>query len=90
MLETLLVSGGTWGVQSNTVSDNPTSDADNQQERLLSILSLSELSSYLTGFADGEGSFNISFRKRRDYRLSWKVSACFNISQRENTLNKIY
>jgi hypothetical protein len=38
---------------------------------------------YLAGFADGEGSFNVSFRTRDDYRLPWKVSLCFNISQRD-------
>lgn len=41
---------------------------------------------YIAGFADGEGSFNISFRKRKDYRLPWKVSACFNISQKEERI----
>src|SRR5688572_11583230 len=39
---------------------------------------------YLAGFADGEGSFNVSFRPRGDYRMPWKVSLCFNISQRES------
>lgn len=38
---------------------------------------------YLAGFADGEGSFNISFRKRKDYVLPWKISLCFNVSQRD-------
>ena len=38
---------------------------------------------YLAGFADGEGSFNVSFRPRDDYRAPWKVSLCFNISQRD-------
>ena len=38
---------------------------------------------YLAGFADGEGSFNVSFRPRDDYKLPWKVSLCFNISQRD-------
>lgn len=38
---------------------------------------------YLAGFADGEGSFNVSFRPREDYKLPWKVSLCFNISQRD-------
>ena len=59
--------------------------ADNQQERLLQ-LSESELGSYLAGFADGEGSFNISFRKRSDYREPWKISACFNVSQKEKPI----
>ena len=38
---------------------------------------------YLAGFVDGEGSFNVSFRPRNDYKLPWKVSLCFNISQRD-------
>jgi len=38
---------------------------------------------YLAGFADGEGSFNVSFRKREDYNTKWKISLCFNISQKD-------
>ena len=41
---------------------------------------------YITGFADGEGSFNTSFRKRDDFLLGWKVSPVFNISQKEKTI----
>ena len=41
---------------------------------------------YLAGFADGEGSFNVSFRPRSDYQIPWKVSLCFNISQRDPTI----
>ncbi len=41
---------------------------------------------YLAGFADGEGSFNVSFRPRADYRIPWKVSLCFNISQRDEVI----
>ena len=41
---------------------------------------------YLAGFADGEGSFNVSFRPRSDYRAPWKVSLCFNISQRDEVI----
>ena len=43
----------------------------------------SEIGWYLAGFADGEGSFNVSFRPREDYQCPWKVSLCFNISQRD-------
>ncbi len=42
-----------------------------------------EIGWYLAGFADGEGSFNVSFRPRPDYRMPWKVSLCFNVSQRD-------
>ena len=41
---------------------------------------------YLAGFADGEGSFNVSFRPRDDYKIPWKISLCFNISQREKLI----
>ena len=41
---------------------------------------------YLAGFADGEGSFNVSFRDRKDYRSPWKVSLCFNVSQRDRVI----
>jgi len=46
----------------------------------------SDIGHYLAGFADGEGSFNISFRPRGDYRTPWKVSLCFNISQRDEVI----
>jgi hypothetical protein len=45
---------------------------------------------YLAGFADGEGSFNVSFRKRDDYGFPWKVSLCFNISQRDSVILALY
>ncbi len=41
---------------------------------------------YLSGFADGEGSFNLSFTKRKDYRLRWKPDLSFNISQKDSTI----
>src|SRR5262249_23251692 len=44
----------------------------------------------LAGFADGEGSFNVSFRPREDYTLPWKVSLCFNISQRDPVVLTLY
>jgi hypothetical protein len=41
---------------------------------------------YFAGFVDGEGSFHISFRRRKDYKQPWKVSLCMNISQKDRTL----
>lgn len=41
---------------------------------------------YLAGFADGEGSFMVVVRKREDYKLSWKISVCFNISQKDKVI----
>ncbi len=45
---------------------------------------------YLAGFADGEGSFNVSFRPRSDDRYPWKVSLCFNISQRDRVILALF
>jgi LAGLIDADG endonuclease len=65
------------------------SGADNQQERLQCIPD--GLGYYLSGFADGEGSFNISVVKRKlDYKYGWKIVASFNISQRESTIPLLF
>jgi hypothetical protein len=45
---------------------------------------------YLAGFTDGEGSFNVSFRERDDYQKPWKVSLCFNISQRDPVILSLF
>lgn len=45
---------------------------------------------YLAGFADGEGSFNVSFRKRKDYNQPWKISLCFNVSQRDKVVLTLF
>jgi hypothetical protein len=41
---------------------------------------------YFAGFVDGEGSFNLSFRKRSDYKLPWKISLCLNVSQKDRSI----
>ncbi len=38
---------------------------------------------YISGFSDGEGSFNVSFRKGNGHRLGWQVQLTFNVSQRD-------
>jgi hypothetical protein len=43
-----------------------------------------EIAYYLTGFADGEGSFNVSLRKRPDHTMKWQVVLTFNVSQKES------
>ena len=45
---------------------------------------------YIAGFTDGEGSFNVSFRPRNDYKLPWKVSLSFNISQRDRSILELF
>lgn len=41
---------------------------------------------YISGFVDGEGSFNISLRKKSDYKIGWQPVLSFNVSQRERTI----
>ena len=45
---------------------------------------------YLAGFTDGEGSFNLSFRKRKDNSMPWKVSLCFNVSQKDKVILALF
>jgi intein-encoded DNA endonuclease-like protein len=45
-----------------------------------------DIAFYIAGFTDGEGSFNVSFRKREDYLLGWKITPVFNISQKEKSI----
>jgi len=75
------------------------SGADNQQERLcekeiqmtLDVKAIPpRIGYYLAGFADGEGSFNVSFRPRDDYAIPWKVSLCFNISQKDEVILALF
>lgn len=39
---------------------------------------------YFAGFADGEGSFNVSLRERDDHTMGWQVVLTFNVSQKES------
>ena len=43
----------------------------------------SDLGNYLAGFTDGEGSFHVCFRKRKDFKIPWKISLSFNVSQKD-------
>jgi hypothetical protein len=45
---------------------------------------------YLAGFTDGEGSFHVVFRPRSNYRMPWKISLCFNISQRDPAILALF
>lgn len=45
-----------------------------------------KMGNYLTGFVDGEGSFNVSLRKRDDHQIGWQVVLTFNVAQRDKTL----
>lgn len=45
-----------------------------------------EIGYYIAGFVDGEGSFNVSLRKRPDHTMGWQVVPTFNVSQRDVTI----
>ena len=38
---------------------------------------------FLAGFVEGEGSFNVSLRKKDDYKVGWQVVLSFNVSQKD-------
>jgi hypothetical protein len=59
------------------------SGAGNQQERLSIERIPTFKGSFFSGFALGEASFMIVCRPRGDYARRWKISAAFNVSQRD-------
>ena len=46
-------------------------------------LNQEELGFFLAGFVEGEGSFNISLRRKPDYKVNWQVVMSFNVSQKD-------
>lgn len=51
----------------------------------------SKLIYYLVGFTDGEGSFNISvINRNKDFKTGWKITPSFNISQKDDTIPKLF
>ena len=49
-------------------------------------LSGENLGYFLAGFVEGEGSFNVSLRKKTDYKVSWQVVMSFNVSQKNPSI----
>ena len=45
---------------------------------------------YFAGFVDGEGSFHLTFRCRKDYVQPWKVSLSLNVSQKDETILALF
>ena len=41
---------------------------------------------FLAGFVEGEGSFNVSLRRKNDYKLGWQVVLSFNVSQKDKEI----
>jgi len=48
-----------------------------------------DLGYFLAGFVEGEGSFNVSLRKKSDYKVKWQVVLSFNVSQKDITVLSI-
>jgi len=49
-------------------------------------LSQENLGYFFAGFIEGEGSFNISLRRKVDYKVNWQVVMSFNVSQKDPTI----
>ncbi len=49
-------------------------------------MSSENLGFFLAGFVEGEGSFNVSLRRKADYKVNWQVVMSFNVSQKDPTL----
>lgn len=63
-----------------------------QSVRTISRKGLKEndnLGYFISGFVEGEGSFNISLRKKADYIVGWQVVMSFNISQKDPSILRI-
>lgn len=72
----------------STLDCNNPVGAGNQQERLLED---EMIEWYLSGFTDGEGSFNVSIINRnQDFKSGWKVAPSFNVSQKDDTVLRIF
>lgn len=49
-------------------------------------LNQEHLGYFLAGFVEGEGSFNVSLRKKSDYKVGWQVVMSFNVSQKDPSI----
>lgn len=58
-------------------------DTDNQQERLPESRFLGW---YLSGFVDGEGSFNVSCKPHPSMKYGWAVDQVFQVYQHKNNV----
>ncbi len=45
---------------------------------------------YLAGFADGEGSFYVTFRYRKDYTWKWRITAVFNVANKDRVIIHLF
>ena len=52
-------------------------------------MSQDQIGCFLAGFVEGEGSFNVSLRRKVDYKVKWQVVMSFNVSQKDRTVLNI-
>ncbi len=71
-----------------TMSTDNASSADNQQERVPK--NKDNLGYYLSGFADGEGSFCVPIRRHPTLQSGWIISPLFAVYQHKNNPEVIY
>jgi hypothetical protein len=48
------------------------------------------LREYISGYVDGEGSFCVSFSKRRKFLVGWETKPSLSVSQNEERANVLY
>ena len=48
------------------------------------------LREYISGYADGEGSFCVSFSKRKKLLVGWETKPSFSVGQKEGRENVLY
>jgi len=68
-----------------TISRKDLRQLFNQMDSWLKKVS-PDVGNYIAGFTDGEGSFNVSLKKRIDYIEEWKITASCNISQKDRVI----
>ncbi len=49
-----------------------------------------DLRSYISGFADGEGCFCVSFQPSKRYRLGWEFRPSFSVSQNSDRAGLLF
>jgi hypothetical protein len=45
---------------------------------------------YLTGFADAEGSFSVSFNNKKDDAIPWQILLCFKVLWRDKVILALF
>src|SRR2546421_4146654 len=77
-------------IRCDVYSDNVTSDAENQQERLI------EFRGWVIGFVDGEGCFSIGFVRqpcrpgRTGYKIGYQVAHEFAVTQGAQSVSTLH